>query len=158
MNAQFMIDGKPIHGHELNVSSVLVMPKADLSGQSSATDKADLGIKPKKVTVSLSIPFSQSDWLSQIVQLSEERDENGAAVPYIIVDMLCKALNIRRVTFSDSVNIFEQGQTRAWDVSFTLSEYKSPAEVAESRVASRGDSTVGTSFANIVAQIDEVVK
>lgn len=157
MNAQLMIDGKAIHGHELNVSSVLIMPKADLSGQSSATDKADLGIKPKKVTVSLSIPFSKKTWLREIVQLSEARDENGAALHYVIVDLLCDALNIRQVTFSDSVNIFEHDQTRAWDVSFTLSEYKSPAEVAESRAASRGDASLGTSFATLAAQIDEVV-
>jgi len=157
MNTQLMIDGKAIHGHDLNVSSVLIMPKADLSGQSSATDQADLGIKPKKVTVSLSIPFLEKQWLREIVQLSEQRDSKGSAQPYVIVDLLCDALNIRQVTFSDSVNIFERDQVRAWEVTFTLSEYKSPAEVAESRNSSRGDSGLGSSFEAIAAQIDKVV-
>lgn len=155
MKAQLMIGDVPILGYNLNVTAAVLMPKADLSGQGSATDKADLGIKPKKVTVMLTIPFSENTWLSNIVTLAEKRDDAGAAEPHVIVDNLCSALKIRQVTFCDQVDIFEVDGQRAWDVTFTLSEYKSPAEVADSRSTKRGDSGLGVSFEEITNILDE---
>ena len=158
MIPQLMIGGVAIEGHEINVSGILDMPKTDLSGQGSATDKGDQGVKPKRITVMLLIPFANADWLSRIVTLAEQLDSDGQAVPHVIVDQLCKALNIRQVTFSGQVNMNESDSIRAWDVSFQLSEHKSPAEVAESRSPSRGDAAHGASFTELAAMVDGVVK
>lgn len=149
MNPQLLIGGQPIYGHFINVSSTLDIPQADLSGQTSATDKADQGVKPKKLAVSLTVPFDNADWITTLVNLAEARDGKGETIPYIIVDKLAAALNIRQVTFVGTLSINESGQERAWDVSFSLSEHHSPAETAEKRLQSRSGDTSATSFREI---------
>lgn len=154
MSSQLMIGGQAIYGHRLNVAAVLEMPKADLSGDSSATDTADKGVKPKRLTVSLMIPFSKARWLTSLSGLAEARNDQGEALPYVIVDMLAQALKVRQVIFSNALMINEMDTERAWDVSFTLSEYKSPAEVAEIRLGQREVGENVTSFKALNTMIE----
>lgn len=133
MIPQLMISGVPINGHQLAVDAVIDMPQDDLSGNTSATDTADKGIKPKRLMVSLVIPFDKPGWLTALTTLAEQRDDNGEAAKHIIVDKLANALMIRQVIFRQSVNINEAEKQRVWDVSFTLTEHRSPAETEEKR-------------------------
>ena len=55
-----LLDGIQIRGHRLKVTGNLRIESDDMSGQTSNTDSADKGFKPKTLTVALMIKYKDS--------------------------------------------------------------------------------------------------
>lgn len=121
-------------GFDGHVSASIETPSEDLSGNTDSTDRAEKGIKPKKLNVSFSLQKTQWARLFALVELAEARD-GEEAVPYMVVHPLAMALRIRQAKFS-GINIDEDDVLRCWHVSFTLTEHRSVPEQAASRKSS----------------------
>lgn len=122
-----------LRGTERIVNGVLRIETESLGGNTSATDRAQNGIKPKGLTVSLVIKFDDADHLRNLVRLAESVDSNGKLTVFDIVDDTAQAMNIRQVQFNDAFNVREMGDKKAWRVNFTLAEYLSVPEKTEQR-------------------------
>lgn len=178
-----MLDDYTLPGFGLTVSASMEIRSEELSGETSGTDQADKGVKPKTLSVALSIRFTEESDLTKLTRLAEGKDANGEMAVYDITNGLANAMGIRQVKFSDNYSAKPASGLRKWDVSFTLKEHRSIPEMAEARQASKA--TVGmtsdglaynsaqdavalraletatpaatpeTNFAQIVANIDE---
>ncbi|WP_226648113.1 hypothetical protein [Microbulbifer variabilis] len=122
-----------LRGSEITVNGVLRIETESLGGNTSSTDRAKNGIKPKALTVSLVIAFNKSADLSELLQQAESVDENGKLKVFDIVDDTAKAMNIRQVQFNEAFNVRQIPEKKAWRVNFTLSEYLSIPEKVEQR-------------------------
>ncbi|WP_444901685.1 hypothetical protein ACJJIG_21140 [Microbulbifer sp. SSSA007] len=122
-----------VRGTELAVNGVLRIETESLGGNTSSSDRAKNGIKPKTLTVSLVINMDNPDDLSELIQQAESVDENGKLTVFDIVDETARAMNIRQVQFNESVNARKIPEKTAWRVNFTLSEYLSIPEKVEQR-------------------------
>lgn len=122
-----------VPGTEQKVTAALRIETESLGGNTSATDRAQNGIKPKSLNVSLVLPFDQGQELSELVQRVESMDADGKLTVYHIVDTTAQALNIRQVQFNETLSVRELDGKKAWQVSFTLTEYRSVPEKVEQR-------------------------
>lgn len=122
-----------LRGSELAVNSVLRIETESLGGNTSSSDRAKNGIKPKTLTVSLVIAFKNAEHLSALVQQVESVDTNGKLTVFDIVDDTARAMNIRQVQFNEALNVRQIPEKKAWRVNFTLSEYLSIPEKVEQR-------------------------
>ncbi|MDD5697660.1 MAG: hypothetical protein PHH77_03500 [Victivallaceae bacterium] len=120
-------------GKNIKVRGTADFDRKDLSGQSSSTAFAAAGNKPKKVSVSLLIPMDKPEGLTTLLEMAEATDDKLMPAVYTIVDRLCAAAKIRQVVFANSVQFNESDSLRAFEVSFTLQEYKSVPEKKEDR-------------------------
>ena len=118
-------------GFDGRVSASIESPSDDLSGNTDSTDRAEKGIKPKKLNVSFSLQKTEWLRLAALVELAEAR-QSEEAVPYMVVHPLAMALRIRQAKFS-GVNIEEDDVLHCWHVSFTLAEHRSVPETAAAR-------------------------
>ncbi|MCO1336850.1 hypothetical protein MO867_21205 [Microbulbifer sp. OS29] len=123
-----------LRGSQLAVNGVLRIETESLGGNTSSTERAQNGIKPKALTVSLVITFDNADDLSSLLQQAESVDENGKLTVFDIVDDTARAMNIRQVQFNEAFNVREMVGQKAWRVNFTLSEYLSIPEKKEQRL------------------------
>lgn len=177
------LDDFTLPGHGLAVSSNMEIRTEELSGETSGTDEADKGVKPKTLTVTLSIRYTEKTDLTKLTRIAEAKGANGEMKVYSITHETANALGIRQVKFTDNYTVKPGGTLKKWDVSFTLKEYKSIPEMAEQRekpketIAMTSDglaynsatdaaslraleaamptATPETSFAKITAAIDE---
>lgn len=122
-----------IPGKNLTVSSNQNFSRSDLSGNTSGTEFVANGNKAKEISVSLVMPKKDKAKLRQLVKVAEALTAEGAPTIYTVADELCITLNIREVFFDGEMPIRESANLRAWDVSFSLKEYRSPAEKREAR-------------------------
>ncbi|WP_163832256.1 baseplate complex protein [Spartinivicinus ruber] len=128
-----MIGDYQVQGSNLQVVGGLRISNEELSGASSATDRAHKGFKPKTLTVSLQIKQSQPEQLTRLIELAEGVDKAGKQTVYTLVDNTAKAMNIRQVQFNDNLSARESADKRLWQVQFTLAEYRSVPEKVEQR-------------------------
>ena len=124
-----------VPGDNIKVNGGLRIETESLSGNTSATDRASKGIKPKTFTVQLLIKFNQSDDLTGLIKIAEAVDSNGKLEVYDVVERSVNVANVRQVQFSDNVSWREMDDHHAWRVSFTLIEHKSVPEKKEQRIA-----------------------
>ncbi|MFA0810860.1 baseplate complex protein [Microbulbifer epialgicus] len=122
-----------LRGSELAVNGVLRIETESLGGNTSSSDRAKNGIKPKSLTVSLVITFENSADLSALIQQAESVDENGKLTVFDIVDETARSMNIRQVQFNEAFNVRKIPEKQAWRINFTLSEYLSIPEKVEQR-------------------------
>ncbi|WP_257293636.1 DNA-binding protein [Endozoicomonas sp. YOMI1] len=144
-----------IKGQGITVSAALVIDTEELGAQSSSTDRAQKGFKPKKLTVNMEIRQKDHKDLSRLLSLAESVDSNGRQTVYNILDNTAKAMKIRQVTFIDNVRVTEIADRRAWSVSFMLAEYYSIPEKKEARqepVQPIAQTTAGSTPVEPVAQ------
>lgn len=132
-----LLDGHQVQGKNLKVTANLRIESGDLSGQTSNTQTAHKGFKPKTLTVSLMIPFVDKSQLRDLMRLAEATAGGGQLHLYRIVNDSAEAFGIRQVEFSEGVSAREDDSQRAWLVQFTLSERQSNPEKVEGR-RSRG--------------------
>lgn len=126
-----------IPGKNLNVSLTQNFARSDVSGNTSGTDFVSAGNKAKEIAVSLVIQKTKADDLKRLIRTAEAIDDtSGEPLVYIISDELCLASNIRAVFFDGQMTIRGSSNLRAWDISFSLKEHKSPAEKREARAYS----------------------
>lgn len=117
------------------ITANLRIESDDLSGQTSNSQTAHKGFKPKTLTVSLMIPFVDQVQLRSLMRLAEATAGGGQLKMYRIVNDTAAAFGIREVQFSDGVSAREDDSLNAWLVQFTLSEKLSNPERVENRRA-----------------------
>jgi hypothetical protein len=130
-----LLDGHKVQGKNLKVTANLRIESGDMSGQTSNTDKAHKGFKPKTLTVSLMIPFVDKSQLVDLMRLAEATAGGGQLHLYRIVNDSAEVFGVRQVEFSDGISAREDDSLRAWLVQFTLSERESNPEKVEGRRA-----------------------
>ncbi len=128
-----LLDGHKVNGKSLKVTANLRIESKDLSGQTSNTDSAHTGFKPKTLTVSLLIPYRDSQHLSDLMRLVEATGAGGQLKTYRLVNNTAEAFGVRQVQFSDTFSSREDDNLSAWRVQFTLSEKLSNPERVETR-------------------------
>ena len=128
-----LLDGQKINGKSLKVTANLRIESGDLSGQTSNTDTAHLGFKPKALTVSLLIPYRDQMHLVDIMRLAEAMGAGGQLKTYRVVNDTAEAFGVRQVIFSDTLTAREDDSLAAWRVQFTLTEKLSNPERVEMR-------------------------
>ncbi|MNF74766.1 hypothetical protein D3C84_568070 [compost metagenome] len=130
-----LLDGHKVQDKNLKVTANLRIESGDMSGQTSNTDKAHKGFKPKTLTVSLLIPFVDKTQLTDLLRLAEATAGGGQLHLYRVVNDSAEAFGVRQVEFSDGISAREDDSLRAWLVQFTLSERESNPEKVENRRA-----------------------
>lgn len=133
-----LLDGQQILGKRLKITANLRIESDDLSGQTSNSQTAHKGFKPKTLTVSLMIPFVDQVQLRSLMRLAEATAGGGQLKIYRIVNDTAAAFGIREVQFSDGVSAREDDSLNAWLVQFTLSEKLSNPERVENRRVGNG--------------------
>ncbi|MBJ2219612.1 baseplate complex protein [Pseudomonas sp. MF7453] len=128
-----LLDGQKINGKSLKVTANLRIESVDLSGQTSNTDSAHKGFKPKALTVSLLIPYRDRQHLVEIMRLAEVTAGGGQLKTYRVVNDTAEAFGVRQVIFSDTITVREDDNLAAWRVQFTLTERLSNPERVETR-------------------------
>ena len=113
------------------VSLSLESPSDDLSGYTDSTDRAEKGIKPKKLSVSFSLQKQHGQRLLKLTELAEAR-EKEEAVPYMIVHPLPRIMRIRQVKFA-GMEVREDTRLSCYHVYFSLIEHRSIPEAAAER-------------------------
>ncbi|MNN29610.1 hypothetical protein D3C81_1432220 [compost metagenome] len=136
-----LLDGERIQGRGMKVTSDLRIESGDMSGQTSNTDTAHKGFKPKTLTVNLLIRFIDAEDLRTLMRLAEATAEGGQLKTYRIVNDTATAFGMRQVQFSDGVSAREDDSLRGWRIQFTLTEKLSNPERVETRRAGNAVST-----------------
>ena len=124
-------------GFDLAVALSMDMPTDDLSGSTSLTERADNGIKPKRLSVAFSFRENRAElaYWTRLLGLLEAKDKDDQAVEYVVIHPLVQASRIRKMRPVGSVRVTEHQTMLQYDVQFELEEVKSVPEVAETRNA-----------------------
>lgn len=146
-----LLDGEQVRGKNLKVTANLRIESDDLSGQTSNTDSAHKGFKPKTLAVTLLIPFADNTFLRNLMRLAEATGSGGQLKTYRVVNDTASAFGVRQVQFSDGVSAREDDSLRAWLVQFTLSEKLSNPERVETRRAGKGVTQQGAPGQSVTA-------
>lgn len=133
-----MLDGQKVVGKRMKVTANLRIEADDMSGQTSGTEKAHKGFKPKTLTVSLMIPYKDKADLRALMSLAEGTAGGGQLKTYRVVNDTAAAFGIRQVQFAEGVSAREDDNLAQWVVQFTLSEKLSNPERVESRRKTAG--------------------
>lgn len=128
-----LLDGHKVRGKGLKVAANLRIESDDMSGQTSNTDAAHKGFKPKSLTVSLMIPYVNRADLAQLMGWVQATASGGQRKTYRIVNDTAEAFGVRQVEFSDNLSAREDDSLFAWRVQFSLTEKLSTAERVEKR-------------------------
>jgi len=140
-----LLDGEKIRGRGMKVTGDLRIESGDMSGQTSNTDTAHKGFKPKTLTVSLLIRFLDAADLRTLMRLAEATEGGGQLKTYRIVNDTAAAIGMRQVQFSDGVSAREDDTLRGWRIQFSLTEKLSNPERVEKRRAGNAVSTQSAS-------------
>lgn len=141
-------------GFDGKCTAMVETPTDDLSGNTDSTDKADKGVKPKKLNVSFSLRYREKKQLTALVELAEARDGGGEAVKYAVISGLATILRIRTVQFSGQVSIDPDDTLHCWRITFSLSEFRSVPEAANARAVKRSGETSTGSFDDLVKRME----
>lgn len=136
-----LLNGEKIRGRGMKVTGDLRIESGDMSGQTSNTDTAHKGFKPKTLTVTLLIRFIDGADLRTLMRLAEATEGGGQLKTYRIVNDTASAIGMRQVQFSDGVSAREDDTLRGWRVQFSLTEKLSNPERVETRRAANAVST-----------------
>lgn len=139
-----LLNGEQITGNRMKVTANLKIEADDLSGQTSNTEKAEKGFKPKTLTVAMTIPYKRKADLRTLMRLAESTQGGGQLTTYRVVNDTAEAFGIRQVTFADGVSAREDDTLSQWIIQFTLSEKLSNPEKVEQR---RAGNAVGSQSA-----------
>ncbi|WP_285421883.1 DNA-binding protein [Pseudomonas sp. efr-133-TYG-23] len=153
-----LLNGQKVNGKSLKVTASLRIESGDLSGQTSNTDSAHKGFKPKALTVSLLIPYRDHSHLVDLMRLAEATAGGGQLQTYRVVNDTAEAFGVRQAVFADTLTAREDDNLAAWRVQFTLTEKRSNPERVETRRPENGvqqQSGSGESVAAPSAEADE---
>lgn len=143
-----LLDRTQVQGHNLKVSANLKIESENLGGQTSGTDSAHKGFKPKTLTVSLQIKFKQKEQLTSLVQLAQNVEKSGKRKIYRIVNDTAAAFGVKQCQFSDNFSAREDDSLKQWQIQFVLTEYDSTAEKTEQRQTAAAGAKVNTQGTN----------
>lgn len=108
-----LLDGQKVQGKNLKVTGNLRIESGDMSGQTSNTDKAHKGFKPKTLAVSLMIPFVDRVQLTDLMRMAEATASGGELHLYRVVNDTAEAFGVRQVEFSEGVSAREADNLKA---------------------------------------------
>lgn len=128
-----MLNEYRVPDKEQRITMSMRFESEDLGSQTSSTDSAHKGIKPKSFNVSLVIPFADDKLLRELMAVAESVEDDGSLTMYDITDSLANAVGVRQVQFADNFTAREATSSKAWQVSFSLKEHQSTAEKIEQR-------------------------
>jgi hypothetical protein len=129
-----MLNEYSVPDKEQRITISLRFDSDSLGSQTSATDTAHKGIKPKQLSVSCLIPFVDVGDLSELTAVVQATRDDGALLVYDITDTAANAMKIRQVRFCDSFDVREDWRLKAWQVNFSLQEFQSVPEKVEQRL------------------------
>ncbi len=129
------LNSQLVRGHDLKVSATLPLAGKDISGESSYSDTAETGDKPKQLNISLQIKFNEAEALGALVSMAEAKDSAGRRVNYNIINRTAEAMRIRLVKFEGDMSVREDESLELWRVTFRLNEVRSVPEKVEARQA-----------------------
>ena len=154
------LNGETVPGHNMQLRCGFRLADEELSGQSASTARAEQGIKPQTLNVTLDIMQNAPDELTRLISMVRAVDINGVRTVYSIVNDLAAACKVHYVVFTDNFTVNESDSVRIWRVNFVLAERESRAEVIEGRQESIKPNSAAntTDFNAISAQIDEQVE
>ena len=102
------LDDYTVPGFGLRVSGAFQLKKADASGETSSTTKADKGTKGKTLTVTTQIRYQDEADLRELIRISEAKGSGESGKVYTITNTTANAAGIRQVIFADRVSWDEQ--------------------------------------------------
>ena len=133
-----LLDGTQVRGHRLKVTASLKIESGDMSGQTSNTDSADKGFKPKSLQVAMTIRYKDAQDLQTLISLAEKVGSGGERHTYRVVNDTAQAFGVRQAQFSEGVSAREDDSLAQWIIQFTLTERLSNPEKTEQRRAKSG--------------------
>lgn len=133
MSQLLLLDGEAVQGKTLKVTANLRIEADDMSGQTSNTETAHKGFKPKTLTVTLTVPYVNAAWLRDLMRLAEATESGGQLKTYRVVNDTAAAFGMRQVQFSEGVSAREDDTLACWRIQFSLQEKKSNPEKVEKR-------------------------
>ena len=133
-----LLDGEQVRGKNLKITANMRIEAADLSGQTSNTETAHKGFKPKTLTASMMIPYVDQVQLRDLMRMAEATEGGGQLKTYRVVNDTASAFGIRQVEFSEGVSAREDDTLSAWRIQFTLSEKVSNPQKVEGRRPANG--------------------
>ncbi|HAS87818.1 MAG TPA: DNA-binding protein [Desulfovibrio sp.] len=172
MNTFLRLGDYNVPGYDLKVTGGMEIYEEDLSGETSGTDTAHKGIKPKTLNVSLNIRFKDKSQLQELIKVLETKDSTGEMKVYTVANQTANAGGITQVKVFERVEWTEQDGLRAWSVNFRLREHLSVPEKVELRqkgaaavVEKESGQTTGevqtqnpdTNWKKVIEQVDKVV-
>ncbi|WP_456291252.1 baseplate complex protein, partial [Pseudomonas lundensis] len=81
-----LLDGEQVRGKGLKVTANMRIESADMSGQTSNTETAHKGFKPKTLTASLMIPYVDQVQLRDLMRMAEATEGGGQLKTYRVVN------------------------------------------------------------------------
>ena len=173
MNTFLRLGNYNVPGYNLKVTGGMEIYEEDLSGDTSGTDTAHKGIKPKTLSVTLNIKFKEESQLQELIRVLEAKDSTGEMKVYTVANLTANAGGITQVKCCERVEWVEQENLRAWSVTFKLREHLSVPEKVELRqkgaaavVENESGQATGTvqqtkdpdtNWKKIIEQVDKVV-
>ncbi|WP_122665139.1 DNA-binding protein [Pseudomonas viridiflava] len=147
-----LLDGQQVLGKRMKVTANLRIESEDLSGQTSGSEKAHKGFKPKTLTVSLQIAFVDQVQLKTLMRLAEATEGGGQLKTYRIVNDTASAFGMRQVQFTEGVSAREDDTLASWSVQFTLTEKQSNPEKVEQRRKANGSKAQSASGTGVAGE------
>lgn len=144
------LDDFTVPGKSLNVKGSMELRTEDIAGETSSTEFAEKGIKPKILRVSLLIPFSMQTALNSLIKVAEAKDKNGEMKIYVITNRTANAGGIKQVRFVEQIVWEEADSLQNWNVSFALQEHMSNPERAEKRQNGTAAATPSSEFSQVI--------
>ena len=138
-----LLDGQLVRGMSMKITANLRIESDDLSGQTSNSEAAHKGFKPKTLAVTLVIRYADKSYLRDLMRLAEATEGGGQRKTYRIVNDTAEGFGVRQVQFSDGVSAREDDSLFCWRVQFTLSEKLSNPERVEKRRPANGVNAQG---------------
>lgn len=145
------LDNYAIPGFSIKVSCSLSIEGTSLSGQTSATDAAHQGFKPKQFNVSLELPYKYKSQLTELMNVAEALGEAGKRKVYTLIDETGNAMNVRQVQFASTVAARPADKIKAWQINFGLQEFQSVPEKVEKQQQQTTATAVAPAGIQIIA-------
>lgn len=143
-NPTLAINGEGIPLKNMRVTVSMQIQDKDQSGQTSATTKAEQGVKGKELRISGEIAFSNPALLKRIFELASATNASGERQKYRIAHEVARAVSFREATFTGNVDAPQLDGKMAWLVTFTLTEHASVQEKREARASGKTTATKQT--------------
>ena len=138
-----LLDGQRVRGQGMKITANLRIESDDLSGQTSNSEAAHKGFKPKTLAVTMTIRYQEKSDLRDLMRLAEATESGGQRKTYRIVNDTAEGFGVRQVQFSDGVSAREDDSLFCWRIQFTLSEKLSNPERVEKRRPANGVNAQG---------------
>lgn len=128
-----LLDGMVVPGVNRKTTITLPFEDEDVTGALSGTTTADKGLKGKRMTVSLDIPFTKQKELKQLSNLAEATSKSGDRHIYRLTEPAASAMSFTQAFFSGDFIVAEQEPKQVWRVTFELKEHLSLQEKKKQR-------------------------